>query len=492
MQPPPIFVLAAGWCSGSIAVQHFLSREALLWGEPFACSNLLGWFCLPSAIERDSEKILSPIRRSLETLFDQPAKDRGFSRWGLSEVRANGRHVNGIIHLFPDAKIIFLLRNPYLAYSEYFAHRQLWRARSNANLTLKVFAQQWRIGATDFTALSNLSNCLLVRYEDLNSNNTWDNISTHLACENLAPNQMFDFPVPPELPDQYGNALEFLIGDTATELGYERPFKEHNKPMFSADTGVVLGQKQNSPSKTCTSANVGKTLITIRVRGHINEVAEAALRELEYRGYTIDRVGAFSAVETERSFLATRALADGYDNIVWIDSRLVFHPDAVEALLNTDLPIVGGLVPRDDGLGFECGFHSSTNQIQVGERAEMIFANSISFRFALTRRSAFSSIQLKHKLCVCNSGMGNGIGVVPYFIPQILGEDSKVFPTEDEWFCWLARQAGLPVVLLPSIRLGNMVWQPRTWEDAYKNKSEYDSFATIGDIQNLQAFPDTP
>jgi hypothetical protein len=88
--------------------------------------------------------------------------------------------------------------------------------------------------------------------------------------------------------------------------------------------------------------------------------------------------------------------------------------------------------------------------------------------------------------------MGNGVGVVPYFIPQILEEDSKVFPTEDEWFCWLARQAGLPIVLLPSIRLGNMVWQPRTWEDAYKNKSEYDSFATIGDIQNLQAFPRTP
>lgn len=88
----PVFVLATGWRSGSTLLQRILCTDGrlLLWGEPFGRMARpdeplpLSWIAnlFPSA---------AASRAGLRALFEEwlarPARERGFTRWGLRRDR---------------------------------------------------------------------------------------------------------------------------------------------------------------------------------------------------------------------------------------------------------------------------------------------------------------------------------------------------------------------------------------------------------------------
>jgi hypothetical protein len=60
-----------------------------------------------------------------------------------------------------------------------------------------------------------------------------------------------------------------------------------------------------------------RCVVLVPIGGAIEPRCEAALSGLERRGYTVRRVQGFSAIDFGRSSLASGALADGFDELLW-------------------------------------------------------------------------------------------------------------------------------------------------------------------------------
>ncbi|HEX5446610.1 MAG TPA: sulfotransferase [Pirellulales bacterium] len=173
----PIFVLAAGWRSGSTLLQRLLMPRAFLWGEPFGHAGLIEDLARPLAAfggawppdayfyggqpagalaERfianlypDPQSLLDAHLAYFERLLIEPARHAANSqsltqptRWGLKEVRLSADHAAYLKWLFPRAKLLFLIRNPWDAYRSYAARGQQWFVRwPDQPLTPKTLAQ---------------------------------------------------------------------------------------------------------------------------------------------------------------------------------------------------------------------------------------------------------------------------------------------------------------------------------------------------------------
>ena len=97
-----------------------------------------------------------------------------------------------------------------------------------------------------------------------------------------------------------------------------------------------------------------KCAILVPFGGFIYQECEDALKELERRGYHVRRVSGYAAIDQGRNQMATDALLDGFEETLWIDSDIVFHPDAVDQLRSHPYPIVCGIYPQKGKRALAC------------------------------------------------------------------------------------------------------------------------------------------
>lgn len=155
-----------------------------------------------------------------------------------------------------------------------------------------------------------------------------------------------------------------------------------------------------------------------------------------------------------------------YDYIFWIDSDIVFSPtDALKLLVkmeeNSDIHILSGLYAMEGGSHFAC----------VKEMSESTFKINGAFEFLQT--SDWNTLKDLPPFQVDYNGMGFMVvrsGVYenieyPWFAPKFFkynrdteeGEPTPIsdFCSEDVGFCLRAKEAGFPVFLDPSCRVGH-------------------------------------
>jgi hypothetical protein len=140
----PIFLLSTGWRAGSTLLQRVLvtDPQLLLWGEPMgemtivsritemisnsiSPENLRVWKEQqdPSSPELSTSWVANlyppsnDFRAGLQGLFDrwlrEPARERGFARWGLKDVRLSATDASLLHWLYPSAKFVIISRHPY-------------------------------------------------------------------------------------------------------------------------------------------------------------------------------------------------------------------------------------------------------------------------------------------------------------------------------------------------------------------------------------------
>jgi hypothetical protein len=195
----PIFLLSAGWRSGSTMLQRLLMSDpgVLIWGEPYdecglvqalaGCTEAFrpGW--PPKSYFYDGRPTdeltgewianlfpaLDDWRRGQRALFDtmfaQPARRAGARRWGIKEVRLTAEHALYLRWLYPNAKFLLLYRHPLEAYRSYCGFGRNWYDRfpDRPMFTPTAFGAHWRRLMQGFLDDAETLGAMLVKYEDL-------------------------------------------------------------------------------------------------------------------------------------------------------------------------------------------------------------------------------------------------------------------------------------------------------------------------------------
>lgn len=208
-----------------------------------------------------------------------------------------------------------------------------------------------------------------------------------------------------------------------------------------------------------------KCVVLVPVGAHIELACDRALRELEQRGYTVRRVPGFAAIDQARNFMATNALADGFEETLWIDSDISFDPDDVERLRSHQLPIACAIYCKKGQHLLACHAMPGTAAFVFGAGGGLTELYYAATGFLHVRRQVYLDIQERLALPVCNERFGRPI--IPYFQPMILAdEQGHWYLSEDFAFCERARQCGYQIWADTRIRLWHIGRYGYTWEDA--------------------------
>lgn len=199
----PIFLLSAGWRSGSTMLQRLIMSDprVLIWGEPYdECGTIQalaagmkafrdGWppadyfydGSTPQDLTGEWIANLFPRLQDLrlahraffDTLFAQPAQRAGAKRWGIKEVRLTAEHAHYLRWLYPRARFLFLHRNPLEAYRSYCRYGRSWYDvfPEQPVFTPRHFGAHWRMLMEGFQRDAQQLDAMLVRYEDLVAKN---------------------------------------------------------------------------------------------------------------------------------------------------------------------------------------------------------------------------------------------------------------------------------------------------------------------------------
>jgi hypothetical protein len=209
----------------------------------------------------------------------------------------------------------------------------------------------------------------------------------------------------------------------------------------------------------------GKCVVLVPFTGFIHPGCERALQELERRGYPVRRVGGYAAIDQGRNQMATDALIDGFDETMWIDSDVEFHPDGADQLRAHGLPICCGVYPQKGRRALACHVVPGTQQVVFGKAGglnELLYAGA---GFLHVRRQVYLTVQHRLGLPVTNERFGSPM--IPFFQPLLHPiEDGTWYLAEDYAFCERARRCGFKIVADTTIRLWHVGHYTYGWEDS--------------------------
>ena len=192
----------------------------------------------------------------------------------------------------------------------------------------------------------------------------------------------------------------------------------------------VEGSHERSPRRqprqiSDNPADPRRCVVLVPFAGYVTPQCERGLRELERRGYAVRRVGGYANIDLGRNQMATDALVDGYEETMWIDADVEFHPDAVDRLRSHGLPIVGGVYPQKGKRSLACHVIPGTGKLGFGGEGGLVEVLYAGTGFLLVRREVYTAIQERLELPLCNERFRRPM--VPFFL-------SMLHPYEDG--CW--------------------------------------------------------
>lgn len=208
-----------------------------------------------------------------------------------------------------------------------------------------------------------------------------------------------------------------------------------------------------------------KCIILMPIKDYPEIQTDGLMIELRNRGYAVKMLYNCMYLDKSRSYLATKALSDGYDELMWIDSDMVFNPDEIEVLRAHDLPMVCGLYPMKSKTGgLASKLLGSCKTLTFGPEGGLTEIRYAATGFLYTKREVYTRIKDKFNLPICT---GDDYGdIVPYFYPMIAYDGSSYsYMGEDISFCERARQCGYKIYADTTIRLAHIGKYRYSWED---------------------------
>jgi hypothetical protein len=218
-----------------------------------------------------------------------------------------------------------------------------------------------------------------------------------------------------------------------------------------------------------------RCIVIVPVAAHTEPECERGLEELERRGYTVRRRACHVAIDIGRSQMASDALAEGFDEQMWIDADIGFSADDVDRLREHTESFVCGIYPKRGTPELACHAKEGTSELVFGEAGGLVEIKYVGMGFCLIRREVFDDVRSKHALPTC--GVRAKKPFVPYFLPLVVPHADDPtdhwYLAEDYAFCERARTAGHPVLADTRVRLFHVGRYGYSWEDAMGARERY-------------------
>ncbi|MDR3637290.1 MAG: hypothetical protein P4L84_26025 [Isosphaeraceae bacterium] len=273
-----------------------------------------------------------------------------------------------------------------------------------------------------------------------------------------------------------GDALDTEAGqrEVLTFAGFS-PERQHTVVGLRATPARPPLERPQARRTSNHPLDPGRCAVLVPFTGSIFPQCERALQELERRGYHVRRVGGYAAIDQGRNQMSTDALIDGFEETMWIDADVDFHPDAVDQLRACGMPIVCGIYPQKGKRALACHIMPGTPSLVFGRGGgpvEILYAGT---GFLLVRREVYLTMQKQLPLPVTNERFG--APMIPFFQPALHPiEDGSWYLAEDFAFCQRARTCGFRIMADTSIRLWHIGTYPYSWEDAGIDRERTGSF----------------
>ena len=218
-----------------------------------------------------------------------------------------------------------------------------------------------------------------------------------------------------------------------------------------------------------------RCVILVPASRHIEPHCEYSLRQLEAQSYIVRRLYGFAQVDVARNRLASESIADGFEELIWIDSDIAFEPQAVQRLRSHGLPIVCGLYPKKLEREWSSQFLPGQKSVTLGEGGGLIEILYAAAGFLLVRRQVFLEVQRQQQLPTC---FWRGTPpTTPFFLPMVISSGGgHLYLGEDFVFCERARRCGFQIFADTSIRLQHIGIYGYSWEDVGGGLPRYPSY----------------
>jgi hypothetical protein len=219
-----------------------------------------------------------------------------------------------------------------------------------------------------------------------------------------------------------------------------------------------------------------RCVVLTPIGGYLEPECARGLAQLEARGYHVRALPRYAAIDQGRSQMATDALLDDYEALMWIDSNIGFEADAVDMLREHDLPVVCGIYPHQGKRELACNLLPGTPRIVFGDGGGLVEIRYAAMGFCFTQRTVYEQMIEHEALPVCNKQFDHI--TVPYFLPLLLPqEDDNYWYMSPEYsFCERARRSGFSIMADTRFRLSQIGRRSYYWEEAGTDSPRYATY----------------
>ena len=213
---------------------------------------------------------------------------------------------------------------------------------------------------------------------------------------------------------------------------------------------------------------------------HLNGIlweCEQALRELERRGVRVVRREGCSAIDVARNDMASDALHDGFEAILFIDADIGFDPRDALRLLARPEPVLTGVYAKKGSREMASRFADGIDLVRFRADAPGPYPlKAAAARFLRVRAAVLRRMIAELGLPLCNTRWGRGCW--PFFHPAIVPDDSGGwhYLGEDWAFSHRLAQIGVTPLADTSIRLWHYGRHGFGWEDFRADTVRYRSY----------------
>ena len=230
-------------------------------------------------------------------------------------------------------------------------------------------------------------------------------------------------------------------------------------------------------SPTVPPPGRAKAIVLVPHLNGIEPECEDGLRGLERLGVRVARRRGSSQIDIARNEMASDALHDGFESVLFIDADTGFDPLDALRLLARPEPVVSGVYAKKARRQMACTFAPGVVEVLFGPESPGPYPLEYAATgFLRIRADVLRRMIAELGLPLCNRDWGRGSW--PFFLPLVVDRTTgnPHYLGEDWAFSYRLRQVGITPLADASIRLWHHGTYPYGWEDAGEDRPRHGSY----------------